>query len=153
MFRFPALETDAHRFFREMVDPTVAEFLADPSSKRRGCLACLVLASMTEHYIHAFSNGTEQSRRSMKKAFRDENKPLGWIADVANATRHVERSSKYDAIGFGDIQTMYMGQCGVLQCGWPISGEEVLIGPGHEWRLSDLITFVLEFWRSRLSET
>ena len=152
MFSFPALETDAHRFFREIVEPTVAEFMVDPSSKRRGCLACLVLASMTEHYIHAFSDGTEQTRMSMKKAFRDENKPFGWIADVANATRHVERSSKYDAIGFGDIQTMEMGQCDVLRCDWPISGEEVLIGPGHEWRLSVSIGDAMEFWRSRLSE-
>lgn len=152
MFSFPALETDAHRFFREMVEPTVAEFMVDPSSKRRGCLACLVLASMTEHYIHAFSDGTEQTRKNMTKVFRDENKPLGLIADVANATKHVERSSKYDAIGFGDIQTMEMGQCGVSRCGWPSSGEEVLIGPEHEWRLSDLIGCAMEFWRSRLSE-
>jgi hypothetical protein len=149
--RFLNPETDAHRFFREMVEPTVAEFNADPSSKRRGCLACLVLASMTEHYIHAFSNGTEQNRKTMKKAIRDENLPLGWIADVANAMRHVVRSSKYDAIGFGDIQTMEMGQCGVARCGWPIGGEEVLIGPEHEWRLSELLECVMDFWRSRLN--
>ena len=133
-----------------MVEPTVAEFMTDPSDKRRGCLACLALASMTAHYIHEFSDGSEQARRKMTQVFRDENKALGWIADVANATRHVERSSKYDAIGFADIQTMEMGQCGVLRCDWPMGGDEVLVGPEHEWRLSDLTECTMNFWRARL---
>jgi hypothetical protein len=150
MFKSVTPHGEAHLFFREIVTPTVAEFMADPSDKRRGCLACLVLASMTEHYIHEFSDGSEQACKKMKQAFRDENKALGWITDIANATRHVKRLSKYEAIGFGDIRTMEMGQCGVLRCDWPIAGEEVLVGPEHEWRLSDLIESTMDSWRKRL---
>jgi len=145
-------ETDAHRFFREIVEPTVAEFMATPSDKRRGCLACLVLASMTEHYIHTFVDASEVTRRKMKSAFHEENKAVRWVADVANATRHVERLSKFNAIGFSDIQTINMGQCGVMRCGWPIgSREEVLVGSAHEWRLSDLLECTMEFWRQKLA--
>ena len=81
-------------FFREVVEPTVMEFLADPADKRRGCLACLAVAGMTEHYFHArpaLAAGGEAALKKLKGALRDENKILGWIADVANATKHVER--------------------------------------------------------------
>jgi hypothetical protein len=41
------------QFFREMVGPTVDEFMADKSNLRRGLLACLLIAAMTEHYFEA----------------------------------------------------------------------------------------------------
>jgi len=44
---------DAMIFFREVVEPTVAEFVERPDDRRRGCLACLCLASMADHYFHA----------------------------------------------------------------------------------------------------
>jgi hypothetical protein len=139
----------ALQFFREVVEPTVAEFMADRADKRRGCLACLALASMTEHYTHARLGGGEHAK-AFKSATRAENKAVGWISDVANATRHVIRSTKFEAIGYGDIETLEMGQCGVLRCGWPINGEEVLVGPEHQWRLSELIDCTMDFWRGKL---
>ena len=142
---------DAQLFFHEIVEPTVAEFMAARSDKRRGCLACLVLASMMEHYSHEFASDTEQARKEMKLAFCNENKALRWISDVADATRHVVRHPRFKAISFNDIQTMEMGQCGVMRCGWPIRGEEVLVGPKHEWRLSDLLECATDFWRQRLT--
>ena len=144
-------ETDALRFFREIVEPTVAEFMADPSDKRRGCLACLVLASLTEHYTHTFADASEQDRPDTKRSLRQGNKAVDWIAQVANATRHVKPDRKPKGIGFSDIQAMDMGQCGVMRCGWPMGGEEVLVGSEHEWRLSDLLECAMDFWRRKLA--
>lgn len=141
---------DALQFFREVVEPTVAEFMADRANKRLGCLACLALASMTEHYAHARLGGTEQACETFKRASRKENKAVGWIADVANATRHVARSVKHGAMGFRDIQAMEMGQCGVMRCGWPMWDEEIIVGTEHQWILSELIECAMGFWRQKL---
>ena len=151
MYESSPSQTDAHRFFREIVEPTVGEFMVDPSDKRRGCLACLVLASLTEHYTLTFAGASKKEREDMKLAFYNENKAVQWVADVANATRHVKRDPKFKKIGFSDIQTMNMGQCDVLRCGWPIDGEEVLVGSEHEWRLADLLEWAMDFWRQKLA--
>lgn len=146
-------------YFREIVEPTVAEFMENRADKRRGCLACLALASMTEHYFRARPEHTAAGQRAcdalsaFKGKVRAENKALGWIADVANATKHVVRYGKPDAlkIGYGDVRTEEMGRAGVLRAGWPIAGEEVLVGADREWRLSVLIEAAMKFWRSELN--
>lgn len=43
---------DAATFFAEIMLPSVAEFLRDRTDKRRGCNACLALASMSDRYFH-----------------------------------------------------------------------------------------------------
>ena len=141
---------DALLFFREMVEPTVAEFMANRADRRRGCLACLVLASMTEHFFHARPVLNALSRASFKTTIRNENWAVGAIADVANATKHVVGAKERGKWSYNDLQAMEIGQCGVLRCGWPINGEEVLVGSDHEWRLSELIECVMEFWRTKL---
>ena len=143
-------EDDAMLFFREVVEPTVDEFMVDRASKRRGCLACLALASMAEHYFHARPNLPLGKLAEFKPAIRTENKAVSWIADVANATRHVHRRDKPSRIGYGDMQPLETGQVGVLRAGWPIGGEEVLVGHDHEWRLSTLIETTMTFWRAKL---
>ena len=141
---------DALLFFREMVEPTVTEFMADRADKRRGCLACLALAGMAEHFFHARPDLSAIGRASFKARLRSENWAVGAIADVANATKHVVGAKDRGKWGYNDLQSMEMGQCGVLRCGWPINGEEVLVGPEHEWRLSQLIECAIDFWRGKL---
>lgn len=141
---------DALRFFREMVEPTVAEFMDDRADKRRGCLACLALASMTEHFFQARSDLSAVDRASFKARVRSENWAVGAITDVANATKHVVGAKDRSKWGYNDLQAMEMGQCGVLRFGWPINGEEVLVGPDRAWRLSELIECAMVFWRQKL---
>ena len=141
---------DALMFFRDMVEPTVAEFMANRADKRRGCLACLVLASMTEHFFHARPELCAVGRAAFKARVRSENWAVGAIADVANATKHVAGATDRGKWGYSDLQAMEMGQCGVLRCGWPINGEEVLVGPDRAWRLSELIECTILFWRQKL---
>lgn len=144
----------AQAFFRAVVEPTVAEFLADPADKRRGCLACLALASMTEHYFHAHADlavGGEAALGKLKSNLRRENAALGWIADVANATKHVLRpASRGNRVGYRDVEVIATNECGVARVGWPLDGEEVVVGPEREWLLRELVEEAMRFWRARL---
>lgn len=149
------VEELALAFFREVVEPTVREFLADPADKRRGCLACLALAGMTEHYFHASSDlaqGGKPRLTALKGELRRENAAIGWIADVANATKHVERPEKRgNRIGYGDVATLVTNQCGVIRAGWPLGGKEVVVGSECEWLLSELVGETMRFWRGKLN--
>lgn len=143
-------------YFREIVEPTVAEFMRDPSDKRRGCLAALAVASMTEHFFHARPDiaaaGTNLAtfKGHIRNHTRGGNAAVGWVADVANATKHVH--SRGSRPGYNQINTMQMNQAGVMRAGWPLGGDEVLVGdlPAPPWRLSELIEETLKFWRARL---
>lgn len=153
----PALPSDdlddpALLFLQEMVEPTVLEFLAAPDDKRRGCLACLVLSSMTEHYFHARPALAGAGLAAFKAAIRKDNQAVGWIADVANATKHVRRHGRQGTsrLGYGDVRSEEMGQCDMIQADWPIEGEEVLVGPDWDWRLSDLIEATMAFWQGKV---
>ena len=140
-------------YFVEIVEPTVAEFLAKPSDKRRGCLASLAVASMTEHFFPARPELTAAgvTLARFKGDIRDHTKPggntaVGLVADVATATKHVH--SRDGRPGYAQVNSMEMGVCGVLKCGWPIRGEEVLVGdlPSPPWRLLELIECAMGFW-------
>ena len=108
-------------YFCEIVEPTVAEFLDDRSSKRRGCLAALAIASMTVDYYHAHPTGSVSSFKGMLRA---ENAAVGFIADIANATKHVERTKT--RLGYEDVQTLQLGTFGTRRAGWPFAGVELL---------------------------
>lgn len=144
------IQDNALEFFREIVEPTVTEFIANPADKRSGVLASLVLASMTEHFFHVRIDGKKSDFDAFKLDSYNANGAVEWNAGVANATRHFKRLRKHRAIGLGEVQAMEMGRCGVLRTGWPIGGEEVLVGTGCEWRLSALIECAMEFWRDEL---
>lgn len=141
-------------FFREVVEPTVAEFLADPADKRRGCLACLAIAGMTEHFLHArpdLARGGDAALMGLKGALCRENAAIGWIADVANATKHVLRpAARGNRVGYGDVEPVVTSRFGVMRMGWPLGGEEVVVGPEREWLLRELVEEAMRFWRARL---
>ena len=143
-------DDDALLFFHEMVEPTVDEFMKDHGNRRRGCLACLVIASMTEHYFHARLDPMLERVEDFKSAISSENRAVEWITDVANGTKHVVRKKKLNKIGYADVQRKETGLVGILRAGWPIGGEEVLVGRNHEWRLSNLIETAMTFWRGKL---
>jgi hypothetical protein len=105
---------------------------------------------MTEHFFHARPELYAVSRAAFKARVRSENWAVGAIADVANATKHVAGATDRGKWGYSDLQAMETGQCGVLRCGWPINGEEVLVGPDRAWRLSELIECTILFWQRKL---
>lgn len=141
---------NAVRFLLEIVEPTVAEFMTDKADKRRACLACLALASLTEHYLYARFGGKKDAATKCKTDFYNENNAVKLVADVANATRHVVRWEGTNSFGCSAIESMEIGQCGIMRCGWPIGGEEVLVGDEREWRLSELVESTMRFWHEKL---
>jgi hypothetical protein len=77
-----------------VVGPTVAEFLSKPNDIRLGCLACIALSSMVEHYFHArrqelIGQNAQDLRRSLAS-----NSAVEIVFDVANAAKHVVPARK-----------------------------------------------------------
>ncbi len=144
----PQPADDALLFFRDVVEPTVAEFMADRADKRRGCLACLALTSMTEHFFYARVGSSKKACGAFKSSVRGENWAVGAIADVANATKHVLRHEK--KWGYDDVSTHRLNVFGIMRAGWPLGGREVLVGPDRAWRLPELIECAMNFWRDKL---
>lgn len=154
----------AWEWFKEIVEPTVAEFLEQPDSKRKGCLAILAVASMTEHYFHArladlVPNESKDERKKRLGRFKAEVRdykqgtgvfPIGLVADLANATKHVEAKNGISHEGM--IPTP-ANVCGVMKCDWPLGlGVEILVGKNQEWRLVDMLECCMTFWCKKLSE-
>ncbi len=139
-------------FFRDMVEPTVAEFLARPDDRRRGCLACLCLASMADHYFHArpaFRDGCGDAD-AFRRKIAGASWAVGQVIGIANATKHVVR--RPGRVGYEDIAERQIA-FGNLRCGWPINGRQVMVEVegGKLWLLSHLAQAALEFWRGRLA--
>lgn len=144
----------AAKFYRDIVKPTVEEFLADPSDKRRGCLASLALSSMAEHFFHARNPDAGNKRGaldSFKKEVRCANWAVGAVMDVANATKHVLRPERSGKWGYEDIDEHKLNTFGVMRFGWPMGGSEILVGPDRAWRLSTLVNEASRFWENRLA--
>lgn len=143
----------AIEFFREIVEPTVAEFLNRSDDRRLGCLACLCLASMSDHYFCARPRLRDECADA--NVFRRKIGQSHWavrqVIGIANATKHVQRLP--GRVGYQDISRQSI-TCSNLSAGWPISGNQVMIEVegGDLWLLADLVEAALEFWRDRLAE-
>jgi hypothetical protein len=146
----PTPPDDALEFYYEVVEPTVAEFMTDPANKRRGCLACLALTSMTEHYFHARLASTALTKNKFKGELRKDNWTIGAIADVANATKHVLGDVQRAKWGYKDIDVNELNGTGIMRAGWPLGGREVLVGLDRAWRLSELLQVAMRFWQAKL---
>lgn len=106
---------------------------------------------MTEHFFHAcpdLARDGDAALATFKGSLRTENAALGWIADVANAMKHVRPHS--GRIGYGDVEVLATNECGVMRAGWPLGGEEVVVGAEREWLLRELVKEAMRSWRGRL---
>ena len=143
---------DAAAFHSEIVEPTVADFLANRADKRRGCLACLVLASMSDHYFH--TPGAVVDGHPDANAYRQSHGAACWAAGVvigvANATKHVLR--RPGRVGFSDVFADDIS-VGNMRCDWPIEGREVMIEvtPDNLWLLGDLVEAAARYWTEKVS--
>lgn len=138
-------------FFHEIVAPTVADFLRAPESRRLGCLACLALASMADHFFHARSVPVEghTNADAFRRSLGAQHWGVGVVIGVANAAKHVVR--RPGRVGYEDVQAQEI-TFGNLRCGWPINGREVMIEvePDNLWLLSTLTEAAMDFWKGKL---
>jgi hypothetical protein len=143
---------DALTFLREMVEPTVAEFLERPDDRRRGCLACLCLASMADHYFHARPGSRDgcDNADAFRRYVGGLNGAVKQVIGVANATKHVER--RRGRVGYQDVSAQQIN-LGNMRCGWPFTGTQVMVEveDGYVWLLSDLVEAAVAFWRDRVT--
>src|SRR5580704_156399 len=92
-------------FFHEVVEPTVEEFLREPESMRLGCLACMALDSMVDHYFHARPiEGAAASPERLRAAL-SATWAFKQVSAVAKATKHVKPDRRRDRMGFEKIET------------------------------------------------
>lgn len=142
----------AAMFFHEIVEPTVAEFLSQTDDKRRGCLACLSLSAMADHYFHARPEGREGCSDANRFRWKvgEINWAVGQVNGVANATKHVER--RQGRVGYQDVSSQQI-TVGNLRVGWPVNGTQIIIEVEHGnlWLLSQLVEVAMTFWRNRLA--
>jgi hypothetical protein len=145
----PATDDEALTFFREIVGPTVAEFLDRPDDRRLGCLACLCLASMADHFFHARAERDGCcDARAFRRRIAAANWAVGQVIGIANATKHVER--RPGRVGYHDIAPRQIA-CGNLRAGWPINGRRVMVeAEGRLWLLSHLVKAAFAFWQTQL---
>lgn len=138
-------------FYRQIVEPTVVQFLTQPSDARLGCLACLVLASMADHYFHAREKPVEGHDEvgRFRFALGETHFPYRQILSVANATKHVLPSR--GRLGFEQIEPDDI-HVGNLRCGWPINGRYVMITvrADEQWPLHRLVALARDMWVEKL---
>jgi hypothetical protein len=143
---------DAVAFFQEIVEPTVAEFLEMPADRRLGCLACLCLASMADHYFHALPESCVGSANAdiFRQKVANANWAVGQVIGVANATKHFQR--RPGRVGYKDVSAQQI-TLGNLRAGWPISGAAVMVevADGNVWLLTQLVETAMTFWGDRLA--
>ena len=158
-----AKEDAALKFFNEVVEPTVEEFLFRESDVRRGYLASLALASMSDHYFHARPELVEKYTNvgNFRGKLRKDNFAFGQVMDVANATKHVlpvyNEQGALKKIGFEHVSVQEI-TVGVLRAGWPINGPTTVVEVKENdmWRLATLVETARDMWREKfapLSET
>jgi hypothetical protein len=96
-------------FYREVVEPTVVGFLSKPDDIRLGCLACIALSSMVEHYFHARRQEFQgQNAQEFRRSLGSDS-AVEIVFDVANATKHVVTGRKRD-MDFNAVSTMELDE-------------------------------------------
>jgi hypothetical protein len=74
---------DLERYLRDFVDPTIADFEANPTSVRHAFLACVVVFHGIDYLAHP------RSSRSLRNQFRNESREFAIVDRVAHAFKHV----------------------------------------------------------------
>ncbi len=74
---------DLERYLREIVEPTVADFEANPTSTRHAFLACLVTCHAPDYLAHP------KRATAKRQQFRRESCDFKIVDDVGHAFKHV----------------------------------------------------------------
>jgi hypothetical protein len=69
---------------------------------------------------------------------------------VANAAKHVFGDEDRGKLGYCDVATHQLNDLSAMRLGWPLGGQEVLVGLDRAWRLPEVIESAMKFWRRKL---
>lgn len=143
---------DARHYLDEIVEPTIAEFEADPRSTRRAFLACVVAFHAIDYLTHPAAPGATRDQ------FRRESEAFAMVDRVAHAFKHVTtgdiRSPTVKPLASAQVKERPPAVAGLLRVGLSIAGDRtggvVISGQGNP----DILTAVKKaavFLRSKLS--
>ena len=155
----------AEEFFKEVVQPTVDEYLAQPGDIRRGRLAAIVL----NHMVDYWHEDTGKSLTSIRKTLSDATRFRTYsffqtVMDVADVSKHarleLDRRTpapeltktnqvvhhRIGALGTFPMATLPMG-------GTAIVGVNVKLDNGSVFSLSHAIQQVMTIWDKMLESS
>lgn len=105
---------DAVHYLKEIVEPTIADYLADPTSLRKALIACIVTYHSIE-YFGAVQRRTEWRRKCTEFAIVD---------DIAHAAKHGSTSTKPGrGTSVDDVIARPPARCGVFRLGLSRPGD------------------------------
>lgn len=109
----------ALRYLKEIVDPTISELEADPTSVRRAFLACVA----TFHTIDYLLDKTQNSREK----FRNDSLAFATVDRVAHAFKHSkagnENSANNQPLKSSAVIARPPARCGQMICGLSKLGD------------------------------
>jgi hypothetical protein len=84
---------DLDEYFNEIVEPTIAEFAEDPTSRRRAFLACVTTFHAVDYLAPP---GGALKKRELQQRFRSESHEFAVVERIANAFKHVKKGNLND---------------------------------------------------------
>jgi hypothetical protein len=115
------MNATAERYMTEIVDPTIGDFEANPTSVRHAFLACVV----TYHSIDYLTHPTKPASR--RKKFRAVSPEFAIVDRVAHAFKHVEtghaKSLNHQPLKADDVFERPPARCGQMRCGLSRLGD------------------------------
>ena len=153
----------AEEFFKEVVQPTVDEYLRQPQDIRRGRLAAIVL----EHMVDYWHVDTGQSKSAIHAALRADTPILNYpgycsadiIRDLADASKHAKLDRKNPQPHLteaGQVKKHFIGAMGTAPMGTVPMGMlkpvdvRVTLNDGKSFVLSYVIRQTTKAWRAKL---
>jgi hypothetical protein len=118
---------DLRRYLRDIVEPTVQDFLRQRSCVRVGFLACVAIDHSVDYLAfpadRAKWDGNEHRRRrgGLRKQFCQENEHFRLASDVANAFKHVK--TKDSGLEASQIYERPPALAGRMMCGLSMLGD------------------------------
>lgn len=153
----------AHDFFRETVEPTVEEFLADRRNIRRGRLASIVLSHMVDYWYvdHNHESKTEIRRKlKSKTCINDDYSFFQAVWDVSDASKHaiLTEQGQHVLKDARDVKQNRVGAMGTVPMGMDPMGALipndviVVIDDGKQYSLSCAVSRVMDVWKQMLDQ-
>ena len=87
---------NASDYLDQIVEPTLAEYEREPTSVRRGFLACVAVFHTVDYLAHPKSPST------LRQSFRKQSSAFALIDRIAHAFKHVE-TGKASALRASDV--------------------------------------------------
>jgi hypothetical protein len=110
---------DLQLYLDEMVQPTLEDFEAKPTSRRHAFLACVVIAHAVDYLEHP--RRPNQRRNELK----DQSKDFRLVDQIAHAFKQVRSSLKQSQVIVRPPAYCGMAVCGLSYCGDETGGVTV----------------------------